>query len=44
MQHWVKTILQQGISELIYYGDLVYEFKRIVGEPNFRDQFKKIIM
>ena len=28
---------------LIFYGDLVYKFKRIVGKPNFRDQFKKIV-
>ena len=27
----LKTLLQQGISELIFYGDLVYKFKRIVG-------------
>ena len=26
-----------------FYGDLVYKFKRIVGKPNFSDQFKKII-
>ena len=38
-----KTLLQQGISEPIFYGDLVYEFKRIVGKPNFSDQSKKII-
>ena len=38
----LKTLLQQGISELIFYGDLVYKFKRIVGKPNFSDQFKKI--
>ena len=25
-----KTLLQQGISEPIFYGDLVYKFKRIV--------------
>ena len=25
------------------YGDLVYKFKIIVGNPNFSDQFKKII-
>ena len=24
-------------------GDLVYKFKRIIGNPNFSDQFKKII-
>ena len=39
----LKTLLQQGISEPKFYGDLVYNFKRIVGEPNFSDQFKKIV-
>ena len=39
----LKTLLQQGISEPIFYGDFVYKFKRIVGKSNFRDQFKKII-
>ena len=39
----LKTLLQQGISELIFYGDLVFKFKRIVGKPNFSDQFKKIV-
>ena len=39
----LKTLLQQGISEPIFYGDLVYKFKRIVGKPYFRDQFKKIV-
>ena len=38
-----KTLLQQGISEPIFYGDLVYKFKRIVGKPNFSDQLKKIV-
>ena len=37
----LKTLLQQGISEPIYYGDLVYKFKRIVGKPNFSDQLKR---
>ena len=37
------TLLQQGISEPIFYGDLVYKFKRIVGKPNFSDLFKKIV-
>ena len=31
------------ISEPIFYGDLVYKFKRIVGKSNFSDQFKKIV-
>ena len=39
----LRTYLQHGISEPIFYGDLVYKFKRIVGKPNFSDQFKKIV-
>ena len=39
----LKTFLHQGISEPIFCGDLVYKFKRIVGKPNFNDQFKKIV-
>ena len=39
----LKTLLQQGILEPVFYGDLVYKFKRIVRNPNFSDQFKKII-
>ena len=38
-----KTLLKQCISEPLFYGDLVYKFKRIVGKPNFSDQFKKIV-
>ena len=41
--HKLQTLLQQGISEPIFFGDLVYKFKRIVGKPNFSDQFKKIV-
>ena len=26
----LKTLLQQGISEPVFYGDLVFTFKRIV--------------
>ena len=36
----LKILLQQGISEPIFYGDLVHKFKRIVGKPNFSDQLK----
>ena len=39
----VKTLLQQGISEPIFYGVLVYKFKRIIGKSNFSDQLKKIV-
>ena len=34
---WLKTLLQQGILEPIFYGDLVYKFKRIVGKSNFSE-------
>ena len=37
----LKTLLLQGISEPILYGDLVYKFKIIV--ETLSDQFKKII-
>ena len=36
-------LLQQGMLEPLFYGDLVYEFKRFVGKPNFSNQFKNII-
>ena len=39
----LKSLLQQGISEPIFYGDLVYKIKRIIGKHNFSDQFKKIV-
>ena len=41
----LKTLLKQGISEPIFYGDLVYtcKFKRIVGKPNISDLYEKII-
>ena len=39
----LKDLLQQGISEPIFYGDLDYKFKQIFGKPNFSDQFKKIV-
>ena len=35
--------MQQGISEPIFCGILVYKFKIIVEKPSFSDQFEKII-
>ena len=32
-------LLQQGISEPEFYGDLVYRFRQFVGKSNFSDQF-----
>ena len=39
----LKTLLQQGISEPEFYGNLVYRFRKIVGKSNFSDQFRKLI-
>ena len=35
----LKTLLQQGISEPIFYGDLAYKLKKNTGKPHFSDQF-----
>ena len=34
----------KGLSEPEFYGDLVYEFKKIIGSTDFSDQFCKIII
>ena len=39
----LKTLLQQGISEPEFYGDLVNRFRKIVGKSNFSEQFRKLI-
>ena len=39
----LKTLLQQGISEPEFYGDLVYRFRKIVGKSNVLEQFRKLI-
>ena len=40
----LKSLLHQGLSEPEFYGDLVYEFKKIRGMTHFSDQFIKNIM
>ena len=35
--------MQQGICNPEFYGDLVYKFKKIVGNPNFTNLFKCIV-
>ena len=35
--------MQQGIFNPEFYGDLVYKFKKIIGNPNFSDLFKRIV-
>ena len=39
----LKTLLQQGISEPEFYGNLVYNLRKIVGKSNFSEQFRKNI-
>ena len=39
----LKTLLQQGISEPEFYGDLVYRFRKLVGKSNFSGVFRKLI-
>ena len=39
----LKTLLQQGISEPEFYGDLVYRFRKNEGKSNFSEQFRKLI-
>ena len=34
--------MQQGICNPEFYGDLLYKFKKIIGNPNFSDLFKRI--
>ena len=40
----LKTLLLQGFSEPELYGDLVYKFRKIIGENDFPYHFKKIIV
>ena len=39
----LKILLQQGITEPEFYGDLVYRFRKNVGKSNFTEQFRKLI-
>ena len=35
--------MQQGISNIEFYGDLVYKLKKIIGNPNFSDLYRRIV-
>ena len=39
----LRKLLQQGILEPEFYGDLVYRIRKIVGKSNFSEQFRKLI-
>ena len=38
-----KKLMQQGICNPELYGDLVYKFKIIIGNPNFSNLLKRIV-
>ena len=39
----LRKLLQQGILEPEFYGELVYRIRKIVGKYNFAEQFRKLI-
>ena len=39
----LKKLMQQGICNPEFYGNLVYKFNKIIGNPNFSDLFKRIV-
>ena len=40
----LKQLMQQGICNPECYGDLVYKFKKVIGNPNFSNLFKRIVI
>ena len=36
-------VLQQGISEPVFYADILYRFRKIIRKSNFSEQFRKLI-
>ena len=39
----LRKLLQQGISEPEFYGDLVYRIRKIVGKSNFSEQLRRLV-
>ena len=39
----LKKLMQQGVCNQEFYGDLVYKFKKIIGNPNFYNLLKRIV-
>ena len=39
----LKTLINEGLSEPEFYGDLVYKFEKLIGSSDFSFQFRKII-
>ena len=43
-RHLIRLVLQHGLSEPEFYGDLVYKFRKIYACNDFSTQFRKIIL
>ena len=39
----LEKLMQQCICNPEFYGDLVYKFKKIIGNPNFSNLLKRIV-
>ena len=40
----LKTLLLQGLSEPVFYGDLMHKFRKIIDKNDFSYHLKKIIV
>ena len=40
----LKTLLLQSLSEPEFYGDSMYEFRKVIGKNDFPYHFEKIIV
>ena len=40
----LKAYFRDGLSEPVFYGDLVYKFKNLIGRSDFYFQFRKNII
>ena len=40
----LKSYLQQGLSEPVFYDALVYKVRKIISRDDFSDQFRRVIM
>ena len=40
----LRKLLQQGMSEPEFYGDVVYRIRTVVGKSNLAKQFRKLNM
>ena len=40
----LKTLLQEGLSKLEFYGNLVYKFRKLVCRTDFKEQLKRWLL